>query len=185
MTIKEIISTASTIVGRQDVYNHLNKTATTNNETLQTVEKMVNLINMVIEELAGTFIPMVVKQKMTSNSGKFYYVNFSKKPVEILGVYSEKDQPINYNQTAEYLEVNCNTVYVEYSYIPPVYNVNSEIGYDNNQISPSTLVYGLLAEYCVVMGAFDEAVMWHDRFVSGVKEKRTVRNSKIKGRCWA
>ena len=184
MTIKEIVSTASTIIGRQDVYNHLNQTPTTNEETLKTLDNMVNLINMVVSELAGTFIPMVKKEKIYSNSGKYYYSDFEEKPVEILGVYSEKGNLLSYNQTAEYLETKNCSVVVEYSYIPPKYDINSQIGYSKNQLSPATLVYGLLAEYCIVIGAFDEAVMWHDRFTSGVKEKRKTKNFKIKGRCW-
>lgn len=175
MTIKEIISTASTILGRQDIYNHLNKTATSDQETLQTVDRMLNLANMIIGELAGTFIPMVLKEKVYSDSQKFYYTNFSQKPLEILGVYDDNDSKIYYSQTAEYLYAGSNSVTVEYSYVPPKYNINSEIGFKRNQISPSTLVYGLLAEYCIVMGAFDEAVMWHERYVEGVKEKRTVK----------
>ena len=82
MTIKEIVSTASTIIGRQDLYNHLNKTATTNAETLKTLDTMVSLINMVVSELAGTFIPMVKKEKLNSKTGKFYYTNFSQKPID-------------------------------------------------------------------------------------------------------
>ncbi len=185
MTIKEIISTASTVLGRQDVYNHLNKTPSNDQETLKTLDTMVNLVNMVISELAGTFIPMVKIEKISSNSTKFYYTDLSEKPLEILCVYTENGSPATYNQTAEYLQTNNFSAIVEYSYAPPKYNINSQIGYKEEQISSSTLVYGLLAEYCIVIGAFDEAVMWHDRFVDGVKEKRKVKNSKIKGRCWA
>ena len=66
MTIKEIVSTASNILGRQDVYNHLNKTPSTDEDTLKTAEIMLNLINMVIGELAGTFIPMIKRESLTS-----------------------------------------------------------------------------------------------------------------------
>ena len=74
---------------------------------------------------------------------------------------------------------------VEYAYLPPSYDVNSKIGSFETDIPKSLLIYGLCAEYCICTGAFDEAVLWHDRYVDAVKDARKVRNCKIKGRCWA
>ena len=185
MTIKEIVSTASNILGRQDVYNHLNKTPSTDEDTLKTAETILNLINMVISELAGTFIPMIKKENVTSTTGKYYYSAFTQKPIEILGLYDADGNSINYEQTAEFVKIDNSSVVIEYSFIPPKYDMNSKVDYTDAQISSATLVYGLLAEYCIVIGGFDEAVMWHDRFIDGVKEKRKVKNASIKGRCWA
>ena len=186
MLVKEIIEATASIVGRKDVSDYLSLGKESSEETLSTVNKLVGLLNMIIGELAGTFIQMIEREKVTAKDGKIYYTDLSQQPIEILKVFLADGNEIGYSQTAEFISVNNNSsLIVEYAYLPPSYDVNSKIGSFETDIPKSLLIYGLCAEYCICTGAFDEAVLWHDRYVDAVKDARKVRNCKIKGWCWA
>lgn len=184
MTVKEIIDATANVVGRKDVSEYLNNAKKESEDTLLTVNKLVSLLNMILSELAGTFIPMIKSENVFVNNGRVYFTDLSCKALEILRVLSPNGREINYKQTAEFISVSADKVIIEYSFVPPTYDLTSTIGYTEREVSKSTLIYGLCAEYCVCTGAFDEAVLWHDRYVEAVKETRKVKNSKIKGRCW-
>lgn len=183
MTIKEIINSTASVVGRKDVVEYLENGRESSSDTLDTVNKMVSLLNMIIGELAGTFIPLVKTEDIRVNDGKIYFKDLSFQPLEILDVY-EGDNPVKFVHYPEYIKVNGTSVKVVYSCIPPVYDINSSIDYSETDISKTAFIYGLCAEYCICSGAFDEAVLWHDRYVSCIKETRKLKNSKIKGRYW-
>ncbi len=183
MTIKEIINSTAKIVGRKDVVDYLNLGTQNSTDTLETVNKLVSLLNMIIGELAGTFIPMVKTETVTVTDGKIYFKDLNLQPLEILDVY-EGEIPLKFIHYPEYIKVKGSTVTVKYSCVPPVYDIDSTVDYSETDISKTALIYGLCAEYCICSGAFDEAVLWHDRYVDCVKETRKIRNSKIKGRCW-
>ncbi len=185
MTIKEIIDATANVVGRKDVSEYLNLGKEGSEDTLLTVNKLVGLLNMIISELAGTFIPMIKSESVSAKNGRIYFTDLSCKALEILKVLLPNGTELNYSQNAEFISVPADNVIIEYSYVPPAYDLTSTIGYTEKEISKSTLIYGLCAEYCICTGAFDEAVLWHDRYVDAVKETRKVKNSKIKGRCWA
>ena len=48
-----------------------------------------------------------------------------------------------------------------------------------------TLAYGVLAEFCLTEARFDEAVMWHERYVNAVNLLLKPKNTRIKGRTFA
>lgn len=185
MLVKEIIEATASVVGRKDVSEYLSLGKECSEDTLSTVNKLVGLLNMIIGELAGTFIQMIEREKVTAIGGKIYYTALSYQPIEILKVRLADGTEVEYSQTAEFIKVNSESVIVEYAYLPPSYDVNSKIGSFETDIPKSLLIYGLCAEYSICTGAFDEAVLWHDRYVDAVKDARKVKNSKIKGRCWA
>ena len=74
---------------------------------------------------------------------------------------------------------------LKYQYLPKNYDINDVVGYKETEVSKMTLTSGLAAEYSISEGLFDEAVMWHKRFVDGVNAITRPKNVKIKSRCWA
>ena len=185
MTVKEILKTSSSMLGREDVVEYLNGQKTdTNQYLLSTLNNMVNLLNLVIGELAGTFIPMVKTERVSVINGKIYYKDLSERAIEIRAVYTKDAVKCSFEQTAEYILVNDIEVDVEYEYAPTNYGLEDKIGYSPKEVSCATLSYGLCAEYSISLGDFDQAVMWHKRYVDSVKEHRKITNSKIKERCF-
>ena len=183
MTIKDILKATCAMVGREDVLDYLNgNTSTTGEDTLDTVNIMTALANLVIGELAGTFIPMVKRESVVVSDRKVRYADLAERCLRVLAVYNANGEKVYYKHTPEYIVVDESTVTIEYEYNPPNYDLNSEIGYREEDISTATLSYGLAAEFSISRGSFDEAVMWHERYVDSVSAKRKLKNSTLKSR---
>ena len=183
MTVKDILKATCAMVGREDVLNYLtDENYQASEDTLSAVNIMTALTNLVIGELAGTFIPMIKCEKVHAKNGRVKYADLTERCVKIVGVYNENGENISYQHTPEYMCVSVNDISVEYEFIPPNYDLDSVIGYTEEDISSATLSYGLAAEYCISRGSFDEAVMWHERYVNSVSNKRKLKNSTVKPR---
>lgn len=185
MTVKEIVNTAAALLSREDITAYLSgKNTGAVKETLPSINVMVTLANLVISELAGTYIPMVKSEQIKVDGGKIYYTDFSCTPLKIKRVCDSQGRELSYNENALYLEVNASNVVVEYQFVPPNYDLNDEIGYTDTEVSCGTLAFGVAAEYSICKGAFDEAVMWHKRYVESVNATRKVKNTAVKERSW-
>ena len=185
MLVKDIIKTTSSMLNREDVLDYLNdKTQDVGQDTLPTINLLVNLLNLVVSELAGTFIPMIKSEEIKVNSNKIYYSDLEEKCIKVLCVYDDKGNKLDFEQSVEFIYVNADCAVVEYEFVPPNYDLESQIGYKESDITSSALSYGLASEYCICKGSFEEAVMWHERYVNSIYEKRKLKNATIKGRCF-
>ncbi len=183
MVFEEIIKNTALMVGREDVVNYINyETDLTGKDTYPTLNLMTNLLNLVIRELAGTFIPMVKVESVQAENNKVYYKDLNETCLKVKKVYDEFGNEINFSITPEYLKVDNQNIKVEYEYIPPNYYLTDKIGYTEKDISQTALCYGLASEFCICKGNFEEAVMWHDRYVNSICAQRKIKNGFIKER---
>ena len=183
MVFNEIIKNTALMVNREDVVNYINyETDLTGEDTYPTLNLMTNLLNLVIRELAGTFIPMVKVESVQAQNNRVYYSSLLNTCLKVKKVYDEFGNEINFSITPEYLKVDNQNIKVEYEYIPPNYYLTDEIGYTEKDISQTALCYGLASEFCICKGNFEEAVMWHDRYVNSICAQRKIKNGFIKER---
>ena len=183
MSIKDIVKNAALLLGRENVVDYFNG-GSANDETLRIVNNMTGLINLVISELACTYIPMVKKEKVNVSRGKVYYKDLTENALQILNVFDERGNEVYYEISAEYLTVSNGTVVVEYEHSPHNYGLDDQIGYDEKTVCANVLAYGLCAEFCISEGRFEQAVMWHKRYVDALYEICTPKNTRVKQRRW-
>ncbi len=185
MTVKEIIKTSASLLNREDIVAYLDgENSNVGEQTLPAINTFVTLLNLVISELAGTFIPMRKKETVSIKNGKIEYSLLSERPLRIINVYDLNDRAVNFSDEAFFIKVESGTKQIEYEYAPPNYDLNDAIGYSESDISVGALAYGLTAEFCICKGSFEEAVMWHGRYVESINNRRSVKNASIKERSW-
>jgi len=185
MNIKEILKITAVLLNRENVIGYLNGNVNSiSNETLVTVNNMTSLANLVINELSTTYIPMVKIEKVNSSAGKVEHKQLSERVLKIINVYDQSMNNCSFTVTAEYLKVNKSVVNVEYEYLPSNYGLDDEIGYNEKDVSPRVLAYGVCAEFSISEGRFDEAVLWHKRYVDAVSEICLPKNTTLKQRSW-
>lgn len=182
MKIKDMINLTASIVGRNDVKEYLKGSGAVLEETSQLVETLVALSGLVIKELAATYIPMYKKEKISSKNGVVKYSALTQTAMEIVNVYDVNGNKIHYELTPEFIKVQVSEVIVEYEMVPPNYDLNDEIEYSEKEVPLVILSYGLAAEYYVSTGRFEQAVMWHERYVEGVNSLRKTKNLIVKTR---
>ena len=183
MSIKEMIKHTATIIGREDVKSYINnENFELLEDTISLTENLVALSNLVIQELSATFIPMRKKEKVTAKNFRVRYDELSERAVEIKSVYDLDGNKISFTQTPEYFTVKYSQVFVEYECVPKNYTLDDEIGYAENDVALILLSYGLASEYYVSTGRFEQAVMWHERYVDGINSLRKTKNVSLKNR---
>ncbi len=183
MKIKDIIKTVSTYISREDVVNYLNdETSEVSKSTLETVDLLTRLANLVITELAEGMIVMKKTEK-TDGFSSVKYSELTFQPLDVISVGDINGKPLSFTKSAYGVSSSSGGIYsVMYSYLPPNYDLNENIGEFEKNVSQSMLSYGVIAEYLLTQGRFDEAVMWNKRYNECIDNLCLPKNSNIKAR---
>lgn len=185
MKIKDMIESCAVYLGRQEIIDYFNNCYEYDTTEIESnVNTMIKLSNLVISELSLGYIDLITTEEVVASSGKINYLDLSKTAVKILDVLDYNGNSISFKVKEDHVETSTNARKVKYKYLPPEYQLNDEIGYSENDLSLSTLSYGLCAEFCIVQCRFDEALMWRNRYIQEINKLIKPKNCTIKGRIW-
>ncbi len=184
MNVKEVIKISATLLGRENVVQYLENGQASDTQVLAEVDLFTRLCNLVISELSASYIMMKKRESVKLIGGKFYYSNLLENAVKIIGLEDRSGERINYKEYSEYLTASVENAIIEYAYKPANYGLDSEIGYKDSEISARILAIGVCAEECIINGRFEEAIMWHKRYVDGVASFCLPKNTTVKKRSW-
>ncbi|MBO4251965.1 MAG: hypothetical protein J5911_04835 [Clostridia bacterium] len=184
MTIKDIIKTAAVYLNLTDVIGYLdNDIADPSSSTLSQTDRLTRLANLTISELAASYVPMVCSQQVTAENGRIVFSDLTYNVTRILSVKNQFGQDAEFKIFPEYIEVFGGTYTIEYEYAPSNYGLNGTVGF-NKKVTAALLGYGVAAEFCVMEGRFEEAILWRKRYTYGVERIAIPKNAAMKGRCW-
>jgi hypothetical protein len=134
---------------------------------------LVRCYNLVEQELATDYFPLLEVEKFFHVEDKIYYKDFSRNAYMIKGIQDFRGDKVNYILRSEYLELqknyNSGTFFVKYYYIPEEKELHSYCTYVAEYIS--ILKYGIAAEYCLVNGDFEQAKIYSDKYKEQIKLK--------------
>lgn len=181
MTVKEVIQTTAIMIGRNDIVDYFNGKSS-GTDTVENVSSLEGLVNLVINELSCTYIPLVKVETVIVTLGKVYFSDLSEKILHVRGVYSQHGKAVPYTETAKYLSVDMDKVDIEYEYTPKLLKLDDQIGYDEKDVPTRVLAYGVAAEFAISERRFDEAVTFHKRYVDALSEMFAPKNSIIRQR---
>jgi hypothetical protein len=189
MTIKQIIKTTAVYLGRDDIIAYLDgELFDTPEDVLKELEQEVNSLtkcaNLVINQLATEYVPLKSIDVVRSDNGQILYTSFPSNPIDILAVYDVYGNKLEYKILPLYLLTKPEAVKVEYTYLPPEYNLEETIAYTENKVPIRIIAYGVTAEYTMISGRFDEAILWDKRYKNSILNILMPKNSVIKGRYW-
>ena len=185
MTVKEIIKLTATLLSREDVKRYANgEVFSPDSDTKKAVDILVELLNLVINELSLSYVPMVKSESINVAFGKVNYSSLKERALRIIDVLDANGQSLDFCQKAEHFETSDTAKIVKYSYIPNNYSFEEQIGYSEKDIPVRCLAYGLSAEFCLTEGEFDQAVLFHGRYIDALKEICLPKNGVCKKRSW-
>lgn len=134
---------------------------------------LVRCYNLVEQELATDYFPILDVEKFFNVADKIYYKDFSRNAYMIKGIQDFHGDKVNYILRSEYLELQKNynggTFFVKYYYIPDAKELYSTCTYGAEYIS--ILKYGVAAEYCLANGDFEQAKIYNDKYKENIKLK--------------
>ena len=183
MKIIDIIKNVATLLSKEEEYEYLAKVQTEPSiETLKNVDLMTRLANLVIRELSEGLICMV-EQEQVSNKSSVDFSSLTKMPLSVIGVYDENGAELTYSLSQYGVTTSSGCISkIKYSYLPSNYGLEDEIGTFEKPVTANILTYGVLAEYCLTEGRFDEAVMWNNRYSENIDNLCKPKNGMVKSR---
>ena len=183
MKLKDIVKHAAVYLGLEKVIGYVESGSYSDDgDALTGVDVLTRCANLVLNELACAYVPMIKTENLTLNGDRAYYSSLSDAPRRILCVKDVLNNDVKYETFAEYMKTEPNAATVKYEYFPPNYDLSDTVGYDESQLPARVISYGVAAEYSLTVKAFDESLMWRDRFENALKQTNRQKNTVIKGR---
>ena len=145
---------------------------------------LLKCYNLVEQELATDYFPILEVDKFFNVDDKIYFKDFSRKVYFIKGVQDFRGDKVDYQINPEYIEIKKNydggTFFVKYYYIPAEKGLYSTCTYGAEYIS--ILKYGIAAEYTLVNAKLcDTAALYKaSEFTSKYKERIKLKGPKKK-----
>lgn len=165
MLMSDCVVNAAVFLGLDDVVNAIeNNQNEVPEETQKAIDLLVKCGNLVICEVAESYVPMKKIEPITS---KNKIIDLGKLSRKVIDIYSLKlgAQRVKFKQLAEGLMVENDGEYnIEYSYSPSMAVLRGEIESPGNKLSERIAGYGMACEYCLISGMTDDAVLWDKRF---------------------
>ena len=184
MTVKDVVKVQAMLLGMEEVVDYVSgKVSVTDSATKEATDIMCRCVNLTISELAGTYIPMTSSFSATKEEIEFK--DFPHSVIEIIEVTDQTGKPKKFDFTPLKISGLKLGDIIEYAYLPKEYGMDDEIGYTETEVPIRLLAYASSAEYSLVERAFDEAIMWRNRFVEELKTVLKPKNFKIKARRWS
>ncbi len=182
MKVKDVIINAIKMLGDSNFVKYLTEASNENEQYNLDKELLLLSYNQALET-AVNYSPLTYQETLLSHDGLVKYSAFKYNPYKIVEVETEKAF-----QTYEILPTRIKTqgkITVLYVYIPTVKKYEEDFVYENSKISLNVFCYGVLSEFLIYKGRFEEATMYFDKFLNALKTiKFSKKIKKIRSRKW-
>ena len=137
------------------------------------VDLWLKCYNLVEQELATDYFPILEVDKFFRVEDKIYYKDFSRKPYMLKGIQDFHGDSVSFRLTSEYIKLIKNydggTFFVKYYYSPEEKELYSTCTYGADYIH--IVKYGVAAEYCLAIGNYELAKIYSDKYRKRIKLK--------------
>lgn len=182
MTVKDVVLLAAKLLGCEDDVRYYIEDE--DEEYAQKAEMLLYCFHLVENELAVDYFPLMAEQEINTQTGKIAFSNFPNVIARIIKVTDKNGNSIAYQLFPDYLMTQTGKVKVLYSYTP------AEKSWDENidftlYVSGRLFAYGIAAEYCTVLGRFEEANVWDEKYKDAIESAyRAQSGGKLPSRRW-
>lgn len=181
MQVKNIILTASTHLGIgdkvRDVIEH-------RVPFCKEADILLGCYNLVEKEVALDYIPLIMEETFETDTGVIYYSQLTQKVARIIKTQDAWGNDIACTLFPEYLKTQAGKITVRYSYTPTDKTLEDESAFIG-RVDERLLVYGVLAEYYLAGGFFEESAVWDKKYKDAVASAYRAKPPKrISARRW-
>ena len=182
MTVSDVVCSAIKILGDFGFYDYLVGKGEEQDVYVNDKELLIIAYNQAIET-AVNYCPLYFTESFTPTNGSVKYQKFHYNPYKILKITTSDSF-----QSVEILPTEIKTsgkITVEYVYVPTVSGLDEAFIYEHSPLSKTDLAYGVLSEYLIYKGRFEEASTYLDKFITSLKNSSGIKKvGKVKQRTW-
>lgn len=176
MKVKDIITCALRLIGREDVAAAVADGAA-EGERGEVAQTMLYCFNAVEDELARCYFPLAIREEKTVKSGRIAFADLSQSPVKILSV-TRDGKPLDFSLGPQYIAVNAQSCTVEYRYSPAKKGMEDDSSYDGTAVGENLIASGAAAEFCLINGESLAAETWESRYRAAIDRARQIHRRK-------
>ncbi len=180
MTVKEIVRLSAIYLNKENVVRYIDDGV--DNDALSAVNTLTVCANIIINEIATSFVPMTTREQVEIKNGRVYFSDLSQTPLEIIGVYDNSGDKLSFKSDGESIKIAATATCIEYKYLPPNYGLTDKIGFKDTDVSLRLMAYGTVAEYSLIERAFEESVTWRNRYVDALSAISLPQNKTVRAR---
>ena len=181
MTVLDVVLIAIKILGDLELYNYLTGEGDEQEIYLTDKELLLLSYNKAIQT-AINYCPLYHTETLTPISGAIKYERFAFDPYKIVKVISKDNSKTKIHATEI---ISDSEITVEYIYIPTVKGFDEKFVFMRSPLTALDVSYGVLSEYLLYKGRFEEANAYFDKFLTALKNAGSVkRYSNLKARTW-
>ena len=182
MTVLDVVCSAIKILGDFEFYEYLIGKGEEQDVYVNDKELLIIAYNQAIET-AVNYCPLYYTETFTPTNGSVNYKKFSYNPYKIIKITTTDSF-----QSVEILPTEIKTdgkITVEYVYVPTVLDFEEVFVYQHSPLSKIDVAYGVLSEYLIYKGRFEEASTFLDKFITALKNSSGIKKvGKVKQRTW-
>lgn len=180
MLVGEVVALTAANLGRDDLADEAN---TLVGEPLGDLASLVRCFNLVENEIALDYLPLVREETLAPVAGRIYFTRFSRAPVHIRRVTDGEGNALSFALTPDYLflPADCGRVAVTYAYAPAEkgWREESEL---TGRVSARLVSFGTACEFCLSKGQFGEAAIWEKRYRDALRSACSFRGKRMRMR---
>lgn len=186
MTVKDVLKTVAMLINREDILEFLNNGYSSNyNLVNEDVDVLINSYNIVADEIATEYFKLKTIEKQTVYNGVIKCSNLKRNPISIISVVNKKGDKIPCKILPSEILLDEQEAIIEYNYTPDTKGLDDVSDYSSTPIKNRVIAYGVATEYLLIKGAFEEAFVWHEKYVDALKGSLVKSKiKKLKGRIW-
>lgn len=188
MQIVNIIKNACVFLQKDDLIKvvELGGDEVSTDEQKRELNILLRCLNLVYNQIATDYIPLIHTEKIATINGEFLLKNFDKKIIDIKKVEDKFGIKTTFKLYPDKILTINGEISITYTYQPEeLININSEMESFSEKVSERVMSYGLAMEYSFISGLYDDALIWEKRFKDGLKiASRNKSDMKLPPRRW-
>ena len=182
MKVKDIVLSAALKLGvAEGVKMYLNEEDYTyEREALL----LLDCFSTVENDLALNYFPLRAEDLLRTVTGALQFSTFAHSPVRILSVKNEEGKDVEFTVYPQYLKTGPGTFTVTYTYTPDKVTIEDD-GNFGVAVPENLIVFGMLAEYCMTEGRFEEGTIWEKKYKEAIERVYKLGTcTRLKSRTW-
>lgn len=170
MEVKEILKLACIFLSKEDLLEdeyfleEVDETYVEDEFRQKEIDKLLNCLNLIYDEIAKDYIPLIYEQNIEFEDGKFFYSNLEKRIFDIYSLKSQSGRNLKYKIFPMYIFSPSKSGILTYSYQPEKLTLEGKIDFFDTKIPERVFAYGVAMEYSFIVSLSDEASIWEKRF---------------------
>lgn len=175
--VSEAAAACAGYLGLDTLLKALKDNTTLSQSDADCLDDILQCMNIVAGDIAVYVMPLTKSKPITVVNGTSYYSQIAPDLCEVLSLRDKAGNNVSFTPYSDRITADDGSYTVCYSYLPTSLQMNSVLPFPKG-MSDKLLVYGTVAEFCLLHGRNNDAVAFNDLFYKEIDKYETRKSAK-------